>query len=47
MDNVKNLLWDIFTETGDIEVYLRYKEEEKKGKDETVEAGGNDGTHNP
>ncbi len=41
----KNLLWDVFMETGDIEVYLKYKEEE--GKENSVEADGNDGTCNP
>ena len=41
----KNLLWDVFMETGDIEVYLKYKEEE--GKENSVEAYRNDGTCDP
>ncbi len=32
----KNLLWDVFCETGDIEVYLKYKEETEEEK--SVEA---------
>ena len=33
----RNLLWDVFCETGDIEVYLKYKEQKKEGE-KTVEA---------
>lgn len=33
----RNLLWDVFCETGDIEVYLKYKEQKKEGE-EKVEA---------
>ncbi len=40
----KGLLWDIFTETGDIEAYLKYKKEE--GREETVEADRNRGNDN-
>ena len=32
----KNLLWDVFLETGNIEVYLKYKE--TKEGEEKVEA---------
>ena len=46
MDDKKKILWDMFTETGDIEVYLRYKEQEKKGADGEVEACGDDGADN-
>lgn len=38
----KKLLWDLFCETGDIEVYLKYKDREKEGE-KKVEACGNDG----
>ena len=32
----RNLLWDVFCETGNIEVYLKYKEtKEGEGKSET------------
>ena len=40
----KNILWDVFCETGDIEVYLKYKEKEEREKE--VEACGNDRPHN-
>lgn len=40
----KNLLWDVFMETGDIEVYLKYKE--KEGREKTVETYGNDRSDN-
>ncbi len=40
----KKLLWDLFTETGDIEVYLKYKEEE--GRERAVEADADNGTYN-
>jgi len=40
----KNILWDIFCETGDIEVYLKYKEKEER--EDEVEACGNDGADN-
>ncbi len=40
----KKLLWDLFTETGDIEVYLKYKEEE--GREIAVETDGNNGSYN-
>lgn len=40
----KNILWDVFCETGDIEVYLKYKEKEEREK--SVETCGNDGTDN-
>lgn len=50
MDDKKKILWDVFTETGDIEVYLRYKEQERaqrtKGSGGEVEACGNDGADN-
>ena len=26
----KSILWDVFCETGDIEVYLKYKEQEER-----------------
>ena len=29
---MKDLLWDMFTHTGKIEYYLKYKEEIKKNK---------------
>ena len=29
----RNLLWDVFCETGDIEVYLKYKEQKKEGEE--------------
>lgn len=35
MKNRKNLLWDVFTETGDIEVYLKYKEYKNEGEQES------------
>ena len=40
----KNLLWDVFMETGDIEVYLKYKEETKEGegKSEACKCDGAD-----
>ncbi len=40
----KNLLWDVFCETGDIEVYLKYKEKEEGER--KVETCGDNGTHN-
>ena len=40
----KNLLWDVFCETGDIEIYLKYKEKEEREKE--IETCGNDGAHN-
>ena len=39
----KNILWDVFCETGDIEVYLKYKEkEERENKFETCRDDGVD-----
>lgn len=35
----KKSLWDMFMETGNIEVYLKYKDAE--GREKTVEADGN------
>ncbi len=40
----KKLLWDIFTETGDIEVYLKYKEQE--GREMAVETDSDYGDNN-
>lgn len=37
MENKKDLLWNVFTETGDIEVYLEYKKRTEKG-DEKCQA---------
>ncbi len=34
----KNLLWSAFMETGDIEIYIKYKEAE--GREMAVEADG-------
>ncbi len=47
MKNQKNLLWDVFTETGDIEVYLKYKECSAEGENKSGdEADANEGAHN-
>ncbi len=40
----KKLLWDMFCETGDIEVYIKYKEEE--GREMAVEADTDQGNDN-
>lgn len=40
----KEFLWNIFCETGDIEVYLKYKETEEGEKES--EAFGNDRSDN-
>ncbi len=32
LENKKKLLWNVFTETGDIEVYLEYKKRKEESK---------------